>query len=435
MRYFVFSDIHGNIEALEMVLEEVATYRPDIIVSLGDVVGYGANPNECIQRVSALPGLLAVMGNHDAATIDPEDRQPLEVIARMQNSPLIPLVIKDATTLDECAEDAPWKAEFDKALAGAGRGRWSAAVEKLLGLAGEVGDVPAIWHNLGILRGWLGDWPGAAEALRKYASLDVSRDDAVEAEALAMALSDDPLGDRVEVVDLIEPEPQGVSDGDRKRPQPPLDVLVEHPIQATLPSEIQLDACIRQYLGFLKTQVALGALLSALFASAGTMGFIAFLGVWLSGSFGISASKIGLVFLIAGGAALLASPLAGSLADRIGKRTQFVLSCLSLSVFLFVLPGLRWGPVLFAVFGVISLSAAFRQGPMEAIFTEIVPSPLRGRFIALKNSFSQLGIGLATMFSGILFEIGGYTAVCILGATANLLAAGSMLLTFKERQL
>lgn len=204
---------------------------------------------------------------------------------------------------------------------------------------------------------------------------------------------------------------------------------------AIRPSEIQLGACVRQYMGFLRTQVAVGALLSALFASAGTMGFIAFLGVWLSGSFGISASKIGLVFLISGGAALLASPLAGSIADRIGKRTQFVLSCLSLSVFLFVLPGLQWGPVLFAVFGLISLSAAFRQGPMEAIFTEIVPSTLRGRFIALKNSFSQLGIGLATMFSGILFEFGGYGSVCVLGAVANLLAAGSMLLTFKERRL
>ncbi len=206
-------------------------------------------------------------------------------------------------------------------------------------------------------------------------------------------------------------------------------------IQPTLSSEIQLGACVRQYLSFLRTQVAVGALLSALFASAGTMGFIAFIGMWLSSSFGISASKIGLVFLISGGAALLASPLAGSIADRIGKRTQFVLSCLSLSVFLFVLPGLQWGPVLFSVFGAISLSAAFRQGPMEAIFTEIVPSTLRGRFIALKNSFSQLGIGLATMFSGILFDFGGYTAVCVLGAIANLLAAGSMLLTFKEKRL
>lgn len=205
--------------------------------------------------------------------------------------------------------------------------------------------------------------------------------------------------------------------------------------QPTLPSDIQMGACVHQYIGFLKTQVTMGALLSALFASAGTMGFIAFIGMWLSNSFGISASKIGLVFLISGGAALLASPLAGSIADRIGKRNQFVLSCLSLSIFLFLLPGLRWGPILFAVLGLISLSAAFRQGPMEAIFTEIVTSTLRGRFIALKNSFSQLGIGLATMFSGILFDFEGYTAVCVLGAVANLLAAGSMLLTFRERRL
>jgi DHA1 family purine base/nucleoside efflux pump-like MFS transporter len=200
-------------------------------------------------------------------------------------------------------------------------------------------------------------------------------------------------------------------------------------------SEVQLSACVRQYIGFLKTQVPAAALLSALFASAGTMGFIAFLGMWLSNSFGIPGSKIGLVFLISGTAALLASPLAGYIADRIGKRIQFVISSVSLAVFLYVLPGLRWGSVLFAVFGVISLSAAFRQGPMEAVFTQIVPSILRGRFIALKNSFSQLGIGLATMLSGILFEYGGYSAVCILGAISNLLAAGSMFLTFKQKRL
>lgn len=205
-----------------------------------------------------------------------------------------------------------------------------------------------------------------------------------------------------------------------------------HAIRA---SEIQLTTCVRHYIDFLRTQVAAGALFSALFASAGTMGFIAFLGMWLNDSFGIPTSKIGLVFLISGAAALLASPLAGALSDRIGKRIQFVLSCMSLAVFLFVLPRLSWGPALFVIFGVISLSAAFRQGPMEAVFTEIVPSALRGRFIALKNSFSQLGIGLATMFSGILFVHGGYTAVCFLGAIANLLAAGSMLLTYKEKRL
>jgi predicted MFS family arabinose efflux permease len=198
---------------------------------------------------------------------------------------------------------------------------------------------------------------------------------------------------------------------------------------------IPLAESIWQYIGFLKVQSSVGALLSSLFASAGTMGFLAFLGVWLHDAYGIPGSKIGLVFLVSGAAALLASPFAGAIADRIGKRLQFVLSCASLALFLFILPKLQWGPILFGIFGLVSLSAAFRQGPLEAILSEIVPSATRGTFVALKNSFSQLGIGLATLLSGILFEHAGYSAVCLLGAIANLLAAASMLLTLKERRL
>ncbi len=200
-------------------------------------------------------------------------------------------------------------------------------------------------------------------------------------------------------------------------------------------STAALAVGIRRYICFVRVQSSLGALLSSLFASAGTMGFLAFLGVWLHDAFGIPASKIGLVFLVSGAAALLASPLAGSISDRIGKRLQFVFSCVSLALFLFILPGLGWGPFLFAVFGVISLSAAFRQGPMEAVLTEIVHSAARGSFVALKNSFSQLGIGLAAMLCGILFERGGYSAVCFLCAVSNLLAAGCMLFTVRERHL
>jgi MFS transporter, DHA1 family, inner membrane transport protein len=191
----------------------------------------------------------------------------------------------------------------------------------------------------------------------------------------------------------------------------------------------------RQYAGFLKIKKSLAGLFCSLFASAGTMGFLAFLGSWLHDSFGISTSKIGLVFLASGSAALLASPLAGSISDRIGKRIQFVFSSISLALFLFILPGVHWGLPLFAVFGVISLSAAFRQGPMEAILTEIVGSASRGTFVALKNSFSQLGIGIATLLSGMLFETGGYSAVCFLGAASSLLAAACMLLTPRERHL
>jgi predicted MFS family arabinose efflux permease len=192
---------------------------------------------------------------------------------------------------------------------------------------------------------------------------------------------------------------------------------------------------IGQYIGFLKKRSSIGALLCSLFASGGTMGFLAFLGTWLHDSFGVPTGKIGLVFLASGPAALLASPLAGSIADKIGKRLQFILSSMALALFLCILPGLNWGWVLFMVFGCISLSAAFRQGPMEAVLTEIVGPESRGTFVALKNSFSQLGIGLTTLVSGILFEIHGYRAVCILGAGLSLLATAGMFLTFRERRL
>jgi DHA1 family purine base/nucleoside efflux pump-like MFS transporter len=212
-------------------------------------------------------------------------------------------------------------------------------------------------------------------------------------------------------------------------------LLPKFQVKPTPTGAIPPSDCIRRYIGFLKVPSFLGALFSSLFASAGTTGFLAFLGVWLHDSFGIPGSKIGLVFLPCGAAALLASPLAGLTADRIGKRLQFVLSSLCLALFLLMLPGLKWGIALFAIFGVISLAAAFRQGPMEALLTEIVSAGSRGSFVALKNSFSQMGIGLAALLSGILFEHYGYSGVCFLCALANLLAAFCMLFTLKDRHL
>jgi predicted MFS family arabinose efflux permease len=215
-------------------------------------------------------------------------------------------------------------------------------------------------------------------------------------------------------------------------------------VQALLPSlagnpgkasRVPVSEYVRRYLSFLRQQSSGSALLSALFASAGTTGFLNFLGMWLHNAFGISGSRIGLVFMAAGAAALLASPLAGSLADRVGKRLQFVVSSAGLAVFLFILPNLHWGVLLFVVFGLVSLAAAFRQGPMEAVLTEIVVSESRGSFVALKNSFSQLGIGLAALFSGMLFESRGYAAVCLLGTISCLLAAAAMLFTYKTRDL
>ncbi|MCG3175031.1 MAG: hypothetical protein GMKNLPBB_03365 [Myxococcota bacterium] len=66
MRLGLFSDIHGNVEALTRVLEDMKSQGVDQMICLGDIVGYGANPGECIQIIRDL-GCVCLMGNHDAA--------------------------------------------------------------------------------------------------------------------------------------------------------------------------------------------------------------------------------------------------------------------------------------------------------------------------------------------------------------------------------
>jgi predicted phosphodiesterase len=66
--YAVISDIHGNLEALEAVLRDVPE-DVETIYCLGDVVGYGANPDECCDVVRS-SGMPTISGNHDLAVTD-----------------------------------------------------------------------------------------------------------------------------------------------------------------------------------------------------------------------------------------------------------------------------------------------------------------------------------------------------------------------------
>jgi predicted phosphodiesterase len=63
VRTLIVSDIHGNLEALNTVLENAGSF--DRVICLGDIVGYGPQPNECIATVRGLPGLTCLAGNHD----------------------------------------------------------------------------------------------------------------------------------------------------------------------------------------------------------------------------------------------------------------------------------------------------------------------------------------------------------------------------------
>jgi predicted phosphodiesterase len=81
MKLAILTDIHANLEALEAVLIAAAQAGAERIVSLGDVVGYGADPLGCVYRLQEV-GALAILGNHDQAVLEPSQIHGLNSGAR-----------------------------------------------------------------------------------------------------------------------------------------------------------------------------------------------------------------------------------------------------------------------------------------------------------------------------------------------------------------
>ncbi len=125
MRVLVISDIHGNLAALHAVLEDAAHFNYEEVWCLGDTVGYGPEPNECITLVRQLKAV-CVVGNHDFAAIgrmDIEDfnaearravlwtRQELtgENLAWLSELPSKPIVKGDFTLTHGSPRDPVWE--------------------------------------------------------------------------------------------------------------------------------------------------------------------------------------------------------------------------------------------------------------------------------------------------------------------------------------
>ena len=137
MRYLVFTDIHGNLEAFQALLKFIPKKKIDYYLYLGDLVGYGASPNEVIQKISSLKPISMIRGNHDKAvcsfdsikTFNPVaaaaiywtqqhiTKKNLDFLIRLKKSPLI---VHDAITICHGApfdEDYYIFGEFDAAEA------------------------------------------------------------------------------------------------------------------------------------------------------------------------------------------------------------------------------------------------------------------------------------------------------------------------------
>jgi predicted MFS family arabinose efflux permease len=202
-----------------------------------------------------------------------------------------------------------------------------------------------------------------------------------------------------------------------------LALLLPEDAHSPEPSSQRLRTTLRAFGSILRRRDAVAALLIGFLVSGGLVGFVAFIGQWLHTHFDVPTRTIGWVFMLSGLVAVASAPLGGLLSDRLGKRSISISSNVLLAGAVLVMPFFDWGVALLVVFAAASLAAAFRQGPLTALMTEMVPPAQRGSFIALRNIASQLGIAAAATLGGMLYEWRGYAAVTTMCAVMTALVA------------
>lgn len=106
MKVAIISDIHGNMEAFGRVLEDIASLPVEDIISLGDNIGYGPEPDAVIKRIQQ-QDITSIQGNHELALIEPSflswfneaARQSLNVTAKLLSGQSIEFISKLKTHL------------------------------------------------------------------------------------------------------------------------------------------------------------------------------------------------------------------------------------------------------------------------------------------------------------------------------------------------
>jgi hypothetical protein len=135
--------------------------------------------------------------------VQKENHNISRMLTDLLRSTDVPLLLKEDPRFPQAPKDASWADRYFQAVSPMAYGDWLSTEAQLAALSSEISDFPAIWRSLASVRGWLGDYSGSIDALRSYALMDIPLEDAVEAEATAMLLSDDPLGDAAAVLHVV----------------------------------------------------------------------------------------------------------------------------------------------------------------------------------------------------------------------------------------
>ncbi len=153
-----------------------------------------AMPQRVLEAVGAVGHALLMDGDVFAARghlllyagISPEkDNAALDLLLRLNLESGLPLLLRQEYFLKPAPDGVEWKPEYDEVAVLSGRGLWRGAEQKLAELSAKHTGAPELVYGLALVRGWLGDAAGLAQGMHDYARMEVPRQEAVEAEALA----------------------------------------------------------------------------------------------------------------------------------------------------------------------------------------------------------------------------------------------------------
>jgi hypothetical protein len=130
-------------------------------------------------------GLLLLQASINRADTD----SARQMLARLTASPAVPLLFKDSIPFEPAPLGVEWATPFNSALSLALRAQWQQAADLWSAVTSTAGEAPMLWKNLALVRGYMGDYSGAAYAYRRYAESALTPQDAIEAEATAQLLT------------------------------------------------------------------------------------------------------------------------------------------------------------------------------------------------------------------------------------------------------
>ncbi len=174
------------------------------------------------------------------------------------------------------------------------------------------------------------------------------------------------------------------------------------------------------YMDLLKTKSTIAGAGSAFFVTGGLVGFLLFLSLYLRNNFQLSLQAVSVVLSLTGITGIVGAYGGGFLCDRMGKLRVALISNGILTGCFVSVPFLK-GVFLYPVLGIIGLTAAARIAPLQSLITELVSKEYRGTFVALRNTLSQIGGGVAAASASALYGY-GFQYVCWLAATFTLIA-------------